>query len=219
MKGKDKCRILKEIRAQIAAANHIEWVTDNCAHKGDCRGTCPKCEAEVAKLERELARRRALGKTVAVAGLAAGMVFSITSCDEIPQPQTNTTHKSENVIQTVRTTDLGVLGDMEPVYFYTDFTLCTPRTYEATKAFYAERVLVGDDDPYDDIHQISSGESFEVVGETDYLLMIRYQDGYFYVDQSRLADCAREIVSTAETKAEVTADTTVPTTDSDIPTP
>ncbi len=90
MRGKDKCKILKEIRAQIAAANEIEWVVENCSHKGECRGTCPKCEAEVAKLERALARRRALGKTVAVVGLSATMMVTVTSCDALSysDPQT-----------------------------------------------------------------------------------------------------------------------------------
>ena len=83
MKGKEKCKILKEIRAQIAAANDIAWVTEECPHKGDCRGTCPKCEAEVRKLERELERRRALGKTVAVVGLSAGLIVATSSCAEL----------------------------------------------------------------------------------------------------------------------------------------
>lgn len=83
MKGKDKCKILKEIRAQIAAANDIAWVTEECPHKGDCRGTCPKCEAEVRKLERELSRRRALGKTIAVVGLSAGIITNTVACAEL----------------------------------------------------------------------------------------------------------------------------------------
>ena len=41
--GKEKCRILKEIRAEIARQNDIEWVTSECKHKGNCKGTCPKC--------------------------------------------------------------------------------------------------------------------------------------------------------------------------------
>ena len=52
-KGKQTCKILKEIRKQIAMENDIEFVTSECTHKGDCAGTCPKCEAEVRYLERE----------------------------------------------------------------------------------------------------------------------------------------------------------------------
>lgn len=79
--GKQKCKILKQIRKQIADANDIQYVIDECPHKGDCPGTCPKCEAEVRYLEAQLAERRRLGKAVAVVGLAAGLtaVASITS--------------------------------------------------------------------------------------------------------------------------------------------
>ena len=54
MKGKKRCKILKEIRQQIAQNNDIEFITSECKHQGDCPGTCPKCEAEVRYLEREL---------------------------------------------------------------------------------------------------------------------------------------------------------------------
>ena len=83
MKGKDKCKILKEIRAQIARENGIEWAVENCTHKGDCRGTCPKCESEVRALERELERKRALGRTVVLAGISAGLMMSSVSCDAL----------------------------------------------------------------------------------------------------------------------------------------
>jgi len=70
MKGKERCKILKDIRQRIADENDIPYVTSECPHKGDCLGTCPKCEAELAYLEREVNRRRSLGKAVTVAGLA-----------------------------------------------------------------------------------------------------------------------------------------------------
>ncbi len=81
-RGKEKCRILKEIRAEIARQNDIEWVVSECKHQGDCRGTCPKCEAEVRQLETALARREALGKTVAVVGISAGICLSVTGCTD-----------------------------------------------------------------------------------------------------------------------------------------
>ena len=46
-RGKQTCKILKEIRQQIAEANDIEFITSECQYQGDCLGTCPKCEAEV----------------------------------------------------------------------------------------------------------------------------------------------------------------------------
>ncbi len=85
--GKEKCRILKEIRAEIAKANDIEWVVSECKHQGNCKGTCPKCEQEVRELEAALARREALGKTVAVVGISASIALSVTGCIN-PFPQT-----------------------------------------------------------------------------------------------------------------------------------
>lgn len=80
MKGKKKCKILKEIRKQIAEQNDIAYVTSECKHQGDCRGTCPKCEAEVRYLEEELKKRSLAGKKVAVAGVAAAMMVSSSGC-------------------------------------------------------------------------------------------------------------------------------------------
>lgn len=80
MTGKDKCKILRDIRRRIAEENDIELVTRECEHKGSCRGTCPKCEAELRYLESALARRRALGKRVTVAALALGVTATMSAC-------------------------------------------------------------------------------------------------------------------------------------------
>jgi len=80
MNGKQKCRILKDIRREIAAENDIALVIEECTHKGECRGTCPRCEAEVRMLEQELQRRSALGRRVALAGVSAGMALALTGC-------------------------------------------------------------------------------------------------------------------------------------------
>lgn len=85
MNGKKKCKILKEIRRQIAEQNDIEYITSECQHKGDCKGTCPKCEAEVRYLEKELEKRQKLGRTVAVAGIAVALAVSSVGCDYIPE--------------------------------------------------------------------------------------------------------------------------------------
>ena len=84
MKGKNKCRILKQIRQKIADENEIPYVTRECEYRGDCSGTCPRCEAELQYLERELEKRRRLGKTVAVAAVAAGLSLSLSAC--VPKP-------------------------------------------------------------------------------------------------------------------------------------
>ena len=81
MNGKSKCKMLKEIRKKIAEENDIEYITSECKFQGDCRGTCPKCEAELKYLEDELKKRRSVGKKVAVAGIAAYMMLSATGCE------------------------------------------------------------------------------------------------------------------------------------------
>ena len=73
-RGKQTCKILKEIRKQIAEENDIKLVIEECAYQGDCLGTCPKCEAEVRYLERELEKRQRVGKAAVVAGLSVGLL-------------------------------------------------------------------------------------------------------------------------------------------------
>jgi len=83
MNGKSKCKILKDIRRQIAEDNDIEYVTSECKFQGECSGTCPKCEAELRYLEDELRRRQAAGKAVAVAGIAAALLVGTTGCSDL----------------------------------------------------------------------------------------------------------------------------------------
>ena len=78
-RGKETCRILKEIRRQIAETNDIEFITSECRYQGDCLGTCPKCEAEVRYLEQQLSARHAAGKTIALASISAGLI-ALSSC-------------------------------------------------------------------------------------------------------------------------------------------
>ena len=86
MLGKQKCKILKEIRQRIADENDIPYVTRECGFQGECSGTCPKCESELRYLEQQLALRASLGKRVAVAALCAGMTLSAAGC--APREQT-----------------------------------------------------------------------------------------------------------------------------------
>jgi len=80
MQGKNKCRILKEIRQKIADKNDIPYVTRECSYQGDCTGTCPRCESELRYLERQLAERQRLGKKVTVAALCAGFAVFAAGC-------------------------------------------------------------------------------------------------------------------------------------------
>ena len=80
MTGKEKCRMLREIRRRIASENDIPFVTEDCKFQGNCRGTCPKCESELRELERQLRVRESMGKRVTVAALCAGMAFTAAGC-------------------------------------------------------------------------------------------------------------------------------------------
>ena len=87
VRGKQTCKILKEIRRQIAEANGIEFATSECRYKGDCPGTCPKCEAEVRYLEQQLRARSLAGKAIALAGISAAslaMLLPMTSQAQAP---------------------------------------------------------------------------------------------------------------------------------------
>lgn len=100
MRGKKKCRFLKEIRQRIAEENDIPLVTQECTHQGECSGTCPKCEQELRYLEQQLARRQALGKKVTVTALAAGMIASLTAC---PAPEHTDTPSESTALVTENT--------------------------------------------------------------------------------------------------------------------
>ena len=76
-KGKSTCKLLKDIRQQIADANGISYQPKECHHKGDCAGTCSACEAEIRYLERELKARKGNGFGMKVAGIAAGICATV----------------------------------------------------------------------------------------------------------------------------------------------
>ncbi len=80
--GKNICNQLKAVRKRIAEENGIPLRIEVCGYKGGCRGTCPRCEAEVRYLENALADRLRLGKVATVAGLALGLAASTVQAAE-----------------------------------------------------------------------------------------------------------------------------------------
>lgn len=98
--GKETCRILKELRHKIAEANDIALETSECRFKGDCTGTCPRCESEVRYLERQLAARRRAGKAVRLAGLAAGAII-MSGCGNVADSKPTETLSGEVVADTI----------------------------------------------------------------------------------------------------------------------
>ena len=124
MRGKDKCKILKEIRQQIALQNDIEWVVSECSHKGECKGTCPKCESEVRKLERELELRRKLGKAVALTGVSAACMAGLSACtvEDVVDYAQNVVDSVRDIVKGTNTTNgyMDVL-EGEEVYIPEDY--------------------------------------------------------------------------------------------------
>jgi hypothetical protein len=88
-RGKQTCKILKEIRQQIAEKNDIEFITSECHFQGECQGTCPKCENELAYLENQLKKRSQLGKAATIVGVSLGLagtfatIPTLTSCNKL----------------------------------------------------------------------------------------------------------------------------------------
>ena len=77
VKGKSTCKLLKDIRQQIADANGISYQPKECHYEGECAGTCPACEEEIRYLERELKARKGNGFGMKVAGIAAGICATV----------------------------------------------------------------------------------------------------------------------------------------------
>ena len=115
MLGKAKCKILKQIRQKIADENDIPYVTRECTYQGSCSGTCPKCEAELQELERQLALRQKLGKAVTVTALCAGMAVLSTGCipkggNDLSEPATADPNTADAIVETEEIELLGDLG-------------------------------------------------------------------------------------------------------------
>lgn len=107
-KGKRTCEYLKEVRQRVARENGIPLDTRECTHEGDCRGTCPYCEAEVRYIEQELSKRQSLGKAVTIAGIAVSSMM-MGSC-HLPQTRGETEQPklaSENSAQQISEENTG----------------------------------------------------------------------------------------------------------------
>ncbi len=110
-RGKAICGVLKTIRKQVADANEIEYEPRECHHQGECRGTCPACEAEVRYLEQQLGLRRQLGRAVSIIGVSAGLLSACTQAST--KVVTNKPHLSEgDVVCADTTTERMVVGEI-----------------------------------------------------------------------------------------------------------
>lgn len=102
-RGKQTCRILKDIRRQIAEANGIDLMVSECQYKGDCTGTCPKCESELRYLEQQLRLRRMMGKAVVIAGISAGMAALSGCSDRAAAAHAVSNSNTQNAIDDLKT--------------------------------------------------------------------------------------------------------------------
>lgn len=132
MRGKNKCKILKQIRQKIAEENDIPLITKECTFQGECSGTCPRCEAELRYLEQQLARRQALGKTVTVAALSVGLMAGAAGCShevvelvgDVPymEESTETVEELDGVIACDPSEDETVVVELDGDVAYEDET-------------------------------------------------------------------------------------------------
>ena len=139
-KGKQTCKILKEIRKQIAEENDIKLVIEECTYQGDCLGTCPKCEAEVRYLERELEKRQRMGKAAVVAGLSVGLLgASQVALAQAPDPLRLDT--TEVVLEGCVVPEMGEVGNPEhDVYQIVEQMPEFPNGQEALMLYIAKQV-------------------------------------------------------------------------------
>ena len=85
--GKRKCEVLKDIRRKIAESEGIKYAPAECHHEGDCLGTCPRCEAEVQYLEREIARKHGRAfRPAAAAAVVGSLLVAASSCTSCQPP-------------------------------------------------------------------------------------------------------------------------------------
>ncbi len=127
-RGKNTCKILKEIRRQIAEANDISYVVSECKFKGECSGSCPKCEAEIEYLEQQLNERRLSGKIVRLVGISASVIAMLTpwaaqaTSSQFPDNKVTTSKESKNntIYGYIEPTAVFPGGDMELInWIYT----------------------------------------------------------------------------------------------------
>ena len=183
-KGKQTCKILKEIRKQIAAENDIKLVIEECTYQGDCKGTCPKCEAEVRYLERELEKRQRMGKAAVFAGMSLGTLFAATACNNgVPNPEPLA--REPYVPDTTKMTNDSIPIDTipnEPFLLEGDVVAPVPDTMKAEEKKTAcksaiELVIPGDIVEVDDV---TEGFIAPEVGEVEDSDMV---DVYMIVEQ------------------------------------
>lgn len=112
--SKTTCKVLKQIRQEIADANGIDYKTTECTFEGECSGSCPKCESEVRFIERKLSELQKSGRKIIVAGIAASM---LTLASGSAMLLTSCGNRKTNRLD----------GDIQPIKALNDTTNLTPK--------------------------------------------------------------------------------------------
>lgn len=129
-RGKRICKVMKELRKRIADANEIPYVIEECPYKGDCLGTCPKCEADLRYLTEAIDAKEKQGKTVTIEGLMSEeelrQAFSIEPVNEKPEELVlaGLPISEESEHSTLKHTDMESKGEHmigEPMMYSYDF--------------------------------------------------------------------------------------------------
>lgn len=139
--GKNICNQLKAVRRGIAEENGISLEIPECTYKGECRGTCPRCEAEVRYLEAELEKRVRMGKVATVAGLAMTLAACGSGTSGTPSDNANDTLEGKSAVEMNNITippppepqvpdDFQVLGIVEDEGFVVDTSNVPRETLE-----------------------------------------------------------------------------------------
>ena len=167
-RGKSICNVLKTIRKQVADANEIKYEPRECHHQGECRGTCPACEAEVRYLESQLNIRRQLGKAVAIIGISAGLSV-LTSCGDKAKKVATMSEEQSKLMEgkVLREPAKQLDGDVE--YRSPVDTVIIEKELSKVKKHTAKVVFNETNKGKVPITQesLDEGQAFEVVGNVD----------------------------------------------------
>ena len=160
-KGKRICKELRAIRRDIAIENGIALDQPECTHTGDCRGTCPRCEAELRFLEKALSHRLSLGRAATVAGLS----LSLAACGGV---STNGSLPTENNAIEQQYDDMEGYADSEPVDPSTPLPAeRNPKMDISTSYTSPDEIYTGDLIIEGDIDPIQDGISIEKTADND----------------------------------------------------
>ena len=80
--GKKICNAMRAIRRKIAEANEIPYWSDECDFKGPCKGTCPKCDAEIRYLNAELEKLQEQGEEIIIDGIGQEDIQEFPNYDQ-----------------------------------------------------------------------------------------------------------------------------------------